>query len=196
MQQFPAYRMARDLAGCVFPVSETVILQTARKYGIGRKMGRSIIFGPEDCKKLYEVLPCPLDSSVDQKHHTGSSAEPSALYLHTRRSAAGARKSLSNDLKLPGDRVRWITLAEAERLIGTCAEHLRPLVTFLLYVGARCGEALWLDWSHVDLNRGHVIFGKTKNSEARGVPLHPRVCAALANLPHREGEGGTYANSV
>jgi integrase len=90
--------------------------------------------------------------------------------------------------KLPGGRVRWITLAEAERLIGTCAEHLRPLVTFLLYVGARCGEALWLDWSHVDLNRSHVIFGKTKNGEARGVPLHPRVCAALANLPHREGE--------
>jgi integrase len=90
--------------------------------------------------------------------------------------------------KSPSGRVRWITIAEAETLIDACAEHLRPLVIFLLYVGARCGEALWLDWSHVDLNRGHVIFAKTKNSDVRGVPLHPRVCAALANLPHREGE--------
>jgi hypothetical protein len=48
MQQFPAYRRARDLAGGVFPVSETVILRTARKHGIGRKMGRSIIFSPEE----------------------------------------------------------------------------------------------------------------------------------------------------
>jgi hypothetical protein len=45
--------MARDLAsGKVFPVSEAVILQTARKHGIGRKMGRAVIFSPEDCKNI------------------------------------------------------------------------------------------------------------------------------------------------
>jgi integrase len=53
--------------------------------------------------------------------------------------------------------------------------------------GARVGEALWLDSRHVDLKRGHVSFPKTKNGEARGIPLHPRVIAALANLPHHEG---------
>jgi integrase len=90
--------------------------------------------------------------------------------------------------KAPPGRNRWITLAEANRLIEACAEHLRPLVTFLIYTGARAGEALWLDWRNVDLTRGHVIFPKTKNGDARGVPLHPRVIAALANLPHREGE--------
>jgi len=38
VKEWPAYRMARDLAsGKVFPVSEAVILQTARKHGIGRK---------------------------------------------------------------------------------------------------------------------------------------------------------------
>ena len=36
MTEWPAYKMARDLAnGKVFPVSETVIMQTARKHGIG-----------------------------------------------------------------------------------------------------------------------------------------------------------------
>lgn len=83
---------------------------------------------------------------------------------------------------------RWISLYEANRLIDACAEHLHPLVLFLLYTGARAGEALWLDWRNVDLQRNHVTFPKTKNGKPRGVPLHPRVVAALATLKHREGE--------
>jgi integrase len=86
------------------------------------------------------------------------------------------------------ERVRWLTLEEANCLIEACSQHLRPLVTFLFYTGARAGEALWLDWRCVDLMRGHVSFPKTKNGEVRGVPLHPRAIAALANLPHRKGE--------
>jgi len=83
--------------------------------------------------------------------------------------------------------IRWLTPAEADRLIQACSSHLRPLVIFLLYTGARAGEALWLDWSNVDLSRAHVTFPRTKNGDARGVPLHPRVVAALANLKHRDG---------
>jgi hypothetical protein len=33
---WPTFQLARELAGKVFPVSEAVILQTARKYGIAR----------------------------------------------------------------------------------------------------------------------------------------------------------------
>jgi integrase len=84
-------------------------------------------------------------------------------------------------------RIRWIELEEAERLISACGEHLRPLVIFMLYTGARVGEALWLDWRNVDLSRAHVQFLKTKNNQPRGVPLHPRVVTALASLPNREG---------
>ena len=54
--------------------------------------------------------------------------------------------------------------------------------------GARVGEVLWLDWRYIDLGRRHVSFPKTKNGKARGVPLHSCVVAALADLPHREGE--------
>jgi integrase len=85
-------------------------------------------------------------------------------------------------------RVRWLTIEEADRLINATADHLRPLVIFLLYTGARVGEGLWLDWRNVDLARAHVTFTETKNGEARGVPLHQRVIAALANLPRRDGE--------
>jgi integrase len=89
--------------------------------------------------------------------------------------------------RTPKPRVRSLTLDEANRLIDVCAHHLRPLVIFLIYTGARAGEALWLDWRHVDLDRRHVSFPKTKNGDARGVPLPRRVIDALARLPHRKG---------
>ena len=85
-------------------------------------------------------------------------------------------------------RIRWITIEEADRLIASCSDHLRPLVIFMLYTGARIGEALWLNWSTLDLSRAHVTFPKTKNGRARGVPLHARVVAALTNLKGRSGE--------
>jgi len=90
--------------------------------------------------------------------------------------------------KPPPENVRWLTQEEAGRLIEACSPHLRPLVIFLLYTGARAGEALWLDWRNVDLGRAHVSFPKTKNGTARGVPLHPNLIAALASLKHRDGE--------
>ncbi|MBR1231966.1 site-specific integrase [Bradyrhizobium sp. AUGA SZCCT0182] len=90
--------------------------------------------------------------------------------------------------KLPDGRIRWLTIDEADALITACSNHLRPLLIFLLYTGARVGEALWLDWRDVDLRRAHVQFPKTKNGEPRGVPLHPRAVAALANLDGRSAE--------
>lgn len=68
------------------------------------------------------------------------------------------------------ERTQWLRLQEAERLIVACNQHLRPLVIFMLYTGARSGEALWLDWRNV-VERRQVIFGDTKNGESRGVPL-------------------------
>jgi integrase len=87
----------------------------------------------------------------------------------------------------PKGRTRWLTPAEAERLIAACWAHLRPLVIFLLYTGARLSEALYLDWQQVNLTRGEVQFLATKNGESRGVPLHLRVLEELSALPHREG---------
>ena len=84
--------------------------------------------------------------------------------------------------------INWLTLDNANRLIDACGGHLRPLVLFMIYTGARIGEALWLDWRDIDLARRHVVFPKTKNGGARGVPLHDRVVVSLANLPHRTGE--------
>lgn len=83
--------------------------------------------------------------------------------------------------------IRWLQVDEAWRLIGAAAPHLRPLLIFMFYTGARCGEAIYLDWRQVDLDRGHVTFIKTKNSEPRGVPLHPVVVSELRKSNRRKG---------
>jgi integrase len=95
-------------------------------------------------------------------------------------------------------RVRWLSYDEADRLTAAASSHMRPLVIFLLYTGARIGEALWLDWHNVDLDRKHVQFIDTKNGTSRGVPLHPRVIEVLRGINHCEGcvfrtpAGGIY----
>lgn len=89
--------------------------------------------------------------------------------------------------KQPKGKLRWLKPDEAERLITACANHLRPLVVFLLYTGARAGEALWLDWENVDLEKKQVTFPKTKNGDPRSVPLHPRIVQLFTALNRREG---------
>jgi integrase len=87
----------------------------------------------------------------------------------------------------PKGRIRFLTPPEADRLIDACSPHLRPLVIFLFYTGARLSEALYLDWRQVDLTRHQVQFLATKNGDDRGVPLHPRVFDELQRLKPREG---------
>lgn len=84
-------------------------------------------------------------------------------------------------------RTEWLTPAEADRLIGAAATHLRPLLTFLAATGARVGEALALDWQDVDLAHARAVLRDTKNGRDRAVDLCPRALGALAALAHRDG---------
>lgn len=86
------------------------------------------------------------------------------------------------------ERLRWLKHEEAERLIDAAGPSFKVLLIFLLYTGCRAGEAVWLDWANVDLQRAQVTFIDTKNGDTRSVPLVPRVVAALANIKGRTGE--------
>jgi integrase len=127
-----------------------------------------------------EVYPEASNSTLNRQFYT----PVSAVLKHAHDRKLCDHLVIKRPSQPPG-RVRWISSDEAERLIDACAKHLRPLVIFLLYTGARLSEALYLEWSQVDLNRAHVSFLETKNGEPRGVPLHPRVVAELANLEKR-----------
>jgi len=79
--------------------------------------------------------------------------------------------------------------------------HDRPtanLIKFLLYTGARRGEALRLEWRDVDLRSGRVSLRRTKSGENVFLPLNHNARAALADqreqnptgrlvFPNREG---------
>ena len=113
---------------------------------------------------------------------------PASAVLHHAAKRGWVGKPVIERPRQPEGRVRWIPIDEADRLLDACADHLRPLVLFMLYTGARTGEALWLEWKDLDLERSHVQFIDTKNGEARGVPLHSRLVAALSALEERTGE--------
>jgi len=88
--------------------------------------------------------------------------------------------------KQPKGTIEWLRKEQALRLIEHSG-HMKPLLTFMFYTGCRCAEAIFLDWSQVDLDRRIVIFSKTKNGEERGVPLHPSIIEQLRGVNHREG---------
>lgn len=87
----------------------------------------------------------------------------------------------------PKGRTRWLTPDEAQGLLLHCADHLRPLLVFLLGTGARMSEGLYLDWRDVDMGRSVAILRDTKNGKDRPASMPSGVVAALSALKHREG---------
>lgn len=97
------------------------------------------------------------------------------------------------------ERDRWLTRAEADRLIACCAPHLAALVRYALATGCRAAEITGLEWDRVDLGRNTAWLNQTKNGTPRGVPLnvdavqvlreqlgkHPRFCFTYEGQPMR-----------
>lgn len=88
--------------------------------------------------------------------------------------------------------IRWITEAEAEKLLA-CIDNtwLRAVAEFALYTGCRASEVLNLRWSNVDLDRSTawVVAANAKSGRARPVPLNKE---ALAVLYLRKGMHDNY----
>lgn len=84
-------------------------------------------------------------------------------------------------------RVRWLTHAQAERLLAELPPHQQDLMLFALATGLRQGNIKRLTWEQVDLTRRIVTIehGETKNDEALGVPLND---LAVSVLQRRMGE--------
>ena len=118
---------------------------------------------------------------------------------------------LVNNPKLPQGRDRRLVDDEEERLLAACGEArnpwLRPLVVVAVETAMRSGEMVetWkqdpsgaldadgkhlqvkvstgLLWENVDLKKRTAHLPKTKNGDARTVPLSTRAVAALEALP-------------
>lgn len=100
----------------------------------------------------------------------------------------------------PKTATAFLTPAEALALLDAAADHLRPLLHFLLCTGARLSEALDLEWADVHLADRLVVLRDTKNGRDRRAALPEAAMIALANLPDRTGhvfrrqDGQPYAD--
>ncbi len=87
----------------------------------------------------------------------------------------------------PRGRTRYLTPEERDRLLEACRQSespdLYPAVCLALTTGARRGEALGIEWRHVDFGRKTVHFPKTKNGDPRTLPLvEPALSLLLARF--------------
>lgn len=88
--------------------------------------------------------------------------------------------------KQPQGRMRWLTQAQATKLLKHAskskqAPYLADLITLVLNTGLRRQEALGLEWDRVDLRRGLVYLGPKDQKSARhsSVPLNKAAKDAI-----------------
>ncbi len=88
-------------------------------------------------------------------------------------------------------RVRWLTHAQAERLLQELPAHQKELMLFGLATGLRQGNVERLTWQQVDIARRIVTFeqGETKNDDPLGIPLND---LAISVLERRRGVHDEY----
>ena len=87
-------------------------------------------------------------------------------------------------LREPSGRVRYLNDDEEARLMKVLASDAdRQRVTVLLQTGLRKSEFLGLRWKDIDLKVGVLSIPRSKNGEARHVPLTSTVRAIFVRLP-------------
>ncbi len=85
--------------------------------------------------------------------------------------------------KAPPGRVRYLTDDERATLLAACDVTLHPVILAALHTGARRGELLALRWKDCNLKARAVTFWRTKNGEARTVPMTETLAECLRVLP-------------
>jgi integrase len=94
-------------------------------------------------------------------------------------------------------RIRYLDDDEILALLNACkasdSKSLYALVLLLLTSGCRRGEALALEWKHIDVERRAAFIPKTKTGVPREIPLAQQTLDALMALPR--GESGLVFES-
>lgn len=87
----------------------------------------------------------------------------------------------------PKERVRWLTKAEAHRLLSELPDHLADMARFSLATGLRESNVTGLRWNQVDMDRrcAWVHASEAKSGKAIAVPLNAE---ALEVLRYQQGK--------
>lgn len=86
-------------------------------------------------------------------------------------------------------RVRVLTPQEEARLLELAPEKLKGLFIFLLYSGARVGEALRLKWTDFNWSAPSATFWDTKSGESRTIPITLAIVKLLNEEMEKDAEG-------
>lgn len=81
----------------------------------------------------------------------------------------------------PKKRIRWLTQAEAERLLNELPPHLKAMAQFSLETGLRQANVTGLTWQQVDLDRqcAWIHPDQAKAKRAIPVPLSPAAVSVI-----------------
>ncbi len=95
-------------------------------------------------------------------------------------------------------RLRYLSPEECQKLIGSCDNHLKPIVITALNTGMRKEEIFGLKWDNVDLEAGFILLNQdqTKNSERKEIHVSPTLMETLNTLPKREDVPYVFYNPL
>jgi integrase len=84
-------------------------------------------------------------------------------------------------LRVPTRRIRFLTHAEAQRLLTELPKHLADMATFSLATGLRAANVTGLQWKQVDLSRqlAWIHPDQAKARKAIAVPLNTEAMALV-----------------
>ena len=86
-------------------------------------------------------------------------------------------------LREPNGRLRYLEIAEIQRLIANCSDKLRPIVILAVNSGLRLGEILGLRWKeNIDFQREIIRITNTKNGEVKALPMNATVNQTLMRV--------------
>jgi integrase len=95
--------------------------------------------------------------------------------------------------KVGSARVRFLTVAEAKRLLNACDPYFRPLVRAALVSGCRYGELRALHVSDYNADSGTLAIRQSKSGHARNVVLTGEGAAFFAEITAgRAGTGDAF----
>ena len=84
--------------------------------------------------------------------------------------------------RVKGKPIRYLAATQADRLIESYAPHVQPIAITLRWQGLRIGEALRLDWVHINWATNSIFVAESKTGVSRSVSMHKRTRAALHRL--------------
>lgn len=96
--------------------------------------------------------------------------------------------------KTTGGRTRRLEKNEEKKLLRHANDKLRPVIIFALATAMRRAEIASLTWNNVDLKRRTAFLPKTKNGEARTVPLSPLALNLLEELKKHKADNQSVFN--